>query len=106
MCKFTGYSTYLNGSLNQKINKIEFPVSSNGSVIQYLGVGLIVVKQGGVLGAAIYFINSTNYIFQYTKISDTLVGGNSISFSSISLENTTFKVTWNGVNLESCLIPL
>ena len=96
----------LNGSLNQKINKIEFPVSSNGSVIQYLGVGLIVVKQGGALGAAIYFINSTNYLFQYTKISDTLVGGNAISFSSISLETAVFKVAWNGVNYNSCLIPL
>lgn len=96
----------LNGSLNNKIGKIIYPASSEGITIQYIGVAFIIIKQGGILGAAIYFINSTNYLFQYTKISDTLVGGNSISFSSTSLENTTFKVTWNGVNLESCLIPL
>ncbi|WP_343087648.1 hypothetical protein [Roseburia faecis] len=96
----------LNGSLNNKIGKIIYPTSSDGITIQYRGIAFIIIKQGGILGAAIYFINSTNYLFQYTKISDTLAGGNSISFSSTSLENVTFKVTWNGVNLESCLIPL
>lgn len=96
----------LNGSLKNKIDKIEFPTSNNGSVIQYLGVGLIVIKQGGVIGAAIYFINSTHYLFQHTKISDTFVGENAISFSSISLETATFKVAWDGANYDSCLIPL
>ena len=98
--------TEINGSLKNKIGKIVYPVSINGITIQYSGVAFIVIKQGGVIGAAIYFINSTNYLFQYTKISDTLVGGNAISFSSISLETATFKIAWDGVNLESCLIPL
>lgn len=96
----------LNGSLNNKIGRIIYPFSNDGITIQYRGVAFIIIKQDGILGAAIYFINSTNYLFQYTKISDTLTGGNSISFSSTSIENTTFKVTWNGVNLKPCLIPL
>lgn len=96
----------LNGSLNNKIGRIIYPVSGDGITIQYRGVAFIVIKQDGILGAAIYFINSTTYLFQYTKISDTLKGDNSISFSSTSLENTTFKVTWNGLNLKTCLIPL
>lgn len=96
----------LNGSLNNKIGRIIYPVSGNGITIQYRGVAFIVIKQEGILGAAIYFINSTTYLFQYTKISDTLKGDNSISFSSTSIENTTFKVTWNGLNLKTCLIPL
>lgn len=95
-----------NGSLNNKIGRIIYPVSGDGITIQYRGVAFIVIKQDGILGAAIYFINSTTYLFQYTKISDTLKGDNSISFSSTSLENTTFKVTWNGLNLKTCLIPL
>lgn len=96
----------LNGSLNNKIGRIIYPFSGDGITIQYRGVAFIVIKQDGILGAAIYFINSTTYLFQYTKISDTLKGDNSISFSSTSLENTTFKVTWNGLNLKTCLIPL
>lgn len=98
--------TEINGSLNNKIGKIIYPTSFDGITIQYRGVAFIIIRQDGILGAAIYFINSTNYLFQYTKISDTLTGGNSISFSSTSLENVTFKVTWNGVKLKSCLIPL
>lgn len=98
--------TEINGSLNNKIGRIIYPVSGDGITIQYRGVAFIVIKQDGILGAAIYFINSTTYLFQYTKISDTLKGDNSISFSSTSLENTTFKVTWNGLNLKTCLIPL
>ena len=96
----------LNGSLNNKIGRIIYPFSNDGITIQYRGVAFIIIKQDGILGAAIYFINSTDYLFQYTKISDTLTGGNSINFSSTSVENTTFKVTWNGVNLKPCLIPL
>ena len=96
----------LNGSLKNKIGKIVYPVSINGITIQYSGVAFIVIKQEGVIGAAIYFINSTNYLFQYTKISDTFVGENAISFSSISLETATFKVAWDGANYKSCLIPL
>lgn len=96
----------LNGSLSNKIGRIIFPFSNDGITIQYKGVAFIIIKQDGILGAAIYFINSTNYLFQYTKISDTLTGGNSISFSSVDLKSTTFKVTWNGANFFPCLIPL
>lgn len=96
----------LNGSLNNKIGRIIYPFSNDGITIQYRGVAFIIIKQDGILGAAIYFINSTSYLFQYTKISDTFTGGNSISFSSTSLENTTFKVTWEGANFKPCLIPL
>lgn len=98
--------TELNGSLNNKIGKIIYPSSSDGITIKYRGIAFVIIKQGGILGAAIYFINSTNYLFEYTKISDTFSGGNTISFSSISLENATFKVTWDGVNFDPCLIPL
>ena len=91
--------TEINGSLNNKIGRIIYPFSNDGITIQYRGVAFIIIKQDGILGAAIYFINSTNYLFQYTKISDTLTGGNSISFSSTSIENTTFKVTWKSQTL-------
>ena len=96
----------LNGSLNNKVDKIVYPASINGITIQYLGVAFIIIKQEGVLGAAIYFINSTNYLFQYTKISDTFAGGNAISFSSISLKTATFKIAWDGVSYKTRLIPL
>lgn len=96
----------LNGSLSNKIGRIIYPFSNDGITIQYKGVAFIIIKQNGVLGAAIYFINSTDYLFEYTKVSDTFTGGNSISFSSVDLKSTTFKVTWDGVNLFPCLIPL
>lgn len=96
----------LNGSLSNKIGRIKYPFSNDGITIQYKGVAFIIIKQNGVLGAAIYFINSTDYLFEYTKVSDTFTGGNSISFSSVDLKSTTFKVTWDGVNLFPCLIPL
>lgn len=96
----------LNGSLSNKIGRIIYPFSNDGITIQYKGVAFIIIKQKGVLGAAIYFINSTDYLFEYTKVSDTFTGGNRISFSSVDLKSTTFKVTWNGVNLLPCLIPL
>lgn len=98
--------TELNGSLNNKIGRIIYPFSNDGITIQYKGVAFIIIKQDGILGAAIYFINSTTYLFQYTKVSDTFTGGDSISFSSVDLKSTTFKVTWDGVNLFPCLIPL
>lgn len=96
----------LNGSLSNKIGRIIYPFSNDGITIQYKGVAFIIIKQNGVLGAAIYFINSTDYLFEYTKVSDTFTGGNRISFSSVDLKSTTFKVTWDGVNLFPCLIPL
>lgn len=61
--------------------------------------------QGGALGAAIYFINSTTYVFQYTKISDTLVNWK-VTFSSVDKKTGTFNIAWDTATYVAYLIPL
>lgn len=95
----------LNGSLNDKISKKAYPASDDGVTIQYSGIAFIAIKQGGVLGAAIYFINSTKYNFEYTKISDTLKNF-PIVFKSVDLQTETFKITWDTATYNTFLIPL
>lgn len=73
--------------------------------ISYLGVAFIVVYQRGVLGAAIYFINSTEYTFQHTKISDTFVEYK-VTFSSVDKTTGTFNIAWNTAGYYINLIPL
>nr|DAI21572.1 MAG TPA: hypothetical protein [Caudoviricetes sp.] len=97
--------TYLNGSLNNKVNKIRYDDSNNGREISYLGSAFIVVYQGGALGAAIYFVNSTEYVFQYTKISDTLTDY-PVTFSSVDKNTGTFNIAWDIANYAVLLVPL
>ena len=73
--------------------------------ISYFGAAFIVVYQGGALGAAIYFINSTGYTFQHTKISDTFVDYK-VTFSSVDRATGTFNIAWNTANYYINLIPL
>ena len=95
----------LNGSLNNKVNKIIYDPSINGREISYLGSAFIVVYQGGALGAAIYFVNSTQYVFQYTKISDTLTNY-PVTFSSVDKNTGTFNIAWGEIKYAVILIPL
>lgn len=95
----------LNGSLNKKIDKIRYDNSNKGVEISYLGSAFIVMYQGGSLGAAIYFINSTTYVFQYTKISDTLVNWK-VTFSSVDKKTGTFNIAWDTASYVTYLIPL
>lgn len=74
--------------------------------ISYLGCAFILVYHGGLIGAAIYFINSTKYIFQYTKISDTLKNVNAITFSSVDEKTGTFNIAWANAGYDVILIPL
>ena len=96
---------FLNGSLNKKIEKIEYGISDKGVEISYLGVAFIVVYQRGGLGAAIYFINSTEYTFQHTKISDTFVEYK-VTLSSVDKTTGTFNIAWNTADYYINLIPL
>ena len=73
--------------------------------ISYLGSAFIVVYQGGALGAAIYFVNSTEYIFQYTKISDTLIAY-PVTFSSVDKNTGTFNIAWDTAYYYIILVPL
>ena len=73
--------------------------------ISYLGSAFIVVHQDGLLGSAIYFVNSTKYIFQYTKISDTLTDY-PVTFSSVDKNTGTFNIAWNTANYAVILVPL
>lgn len=96
---------YLNGSLDKKIGKIRYNNSNKGVEISYLGVAFIVLYQDGVLGAAIYFINSTKYIFECAKISDTLTN-HKVTFSSVDKTTGTFNIAWNTASYGTNLIPL
>lgn len=73
--------------------------------ISYLGSAFIVVYQGGSLGAAIYFVNSTEYIFEYTKISDTLIYY-PVTFSSVDKNTGTFNIAWDTAQYAVILVPL
>ena len=95
----------LNGSLNKKIDKIRYDSSNKGVEISYLGAAFIVLYQGGALGAAIYFVNSTSYVFSYTKISDTLANWK-VTFSSVDKTTGTFNIAWNTASYVTYLIPL
>ena len=95
----------LNGSLNKKIDKIRYDNSNKGVEISYLGAAFIVLYQGGSLGAAIYFVNSTSYVFSYTKISDTLANWK-VTFSSVDKTTGTFNIAWNTASYVTYLIPL
>ena len=95
----------LNGSLKKKIDKIRYDISNKGVEISYLGSAFIVMYQGGALGAAIYFINSTKYLFQYTKISDTLANWK-VTFSSVDKTTGTFNIAWDTASYVPYLIPL
>jgi hypothetical protein len=96
---------FLNGSLNKKIEKIKYGASDKGMEISYFGAAFIVVYQGAALGAAIYFVNSTKYTFQHTKISDTLVNYK-VTFSSVDRATGTFNIAWNTASYYIILIPL
>lgn len=95
----------LNGSLNKKIDKIRYDNSDKGVEISYFGAAFIVLYQGGSLGAAIYFINSTEYTFQHTKISDTFVDYK-VTFSSVDRATGTFNIAWDIASYVTYLIPL
>lgn len=95
----------LNGSLNKKIDKIRYDNSDKGVEISYFGAAFIVLYQGGALGAAIYFINSTEYTFQHTKISDTFVNYK-VTFSSVDRATGTFNIAWDTASYVTYLIPL
>ena len=95
----------INGSLNKKIDKIRYDNSDKGVEISYLGAAFIVLYQGGSLGAAIYFINSTEYTFQHTKISDTFVDYK-VTFSSVDRATGTFNIAWDTASYVTYLIPL
>ena len=95
----------LNGSLNKKIDKIRYDNSDKGVEISYFGAAFIVLYQGGSLGAAIYFINSTEYTFQHTKISDTFVNYK-VTFSSVGRATGTFNIAWDTASYVTYLIPL
>ena len=73
--------------------------------ISYLGAAFIVLYQGGSLGAAIYFVNSTQYVFSYTKISDTLANWK-VTFSSVDKTTGTFNIAWDTASYVTYLIPL
>lgn len=95
----------LNSNLNKKIDKIRYDNSNKGVEISYLGAAFIVLYQGGSLGAAIYFVNSTSYVFSYTKISDTLANWK-VTFSSVDKTTGTFNIAWNTASYVTYLIPL
>lgn len=95
----------INGSLNKKIDKIRYDNSDKGVEISYFGAAFIVLYQGGSLGAAIYFINSTEYTFQHTKISDTFVNYK-VTFSSVDRATGTFNIAWDTASYVTYLIPL
>lgn len=95
----------LNSNLNKKIDKIRYDNSDKGVEISYLGAAFIVLYQGGSLGAAIYFVNSTSYVFSYTKISDTLANWK-VTFSSVDKTTGTFNIAWNTATYVTYLIPL
>lgn len=95
----------INGSLNKKIDKIRYDNSDKGVEISYFGAAFIVLYQGGALGAAIYFINSTEYTFQHTKISDTFVNYK-VTFSSVDRATGTFNIAWDTASYVTYLIPL
>jgi hypothetical protein len=73
--------------------------------ISYIGAAFIILYQGGALGAAIYFVNSTKYVFQYTEISDTLANWK-VTFSSVDKTTGTFNIAWNTASYYINLIPL
>jgi len=95
----------INSNLNKKIDKIRYDNSDKGVEISYLGAAFIVLYQGGSLGAAIYFVNSTSYVFSYTKISDTLANWK-VTFSSVDKTTGTFNIAWNTASYVTYLIPL
>ena len=95
----------LNSNLSKAISKIKYPNSSKGVTIQFSGAAFIIIYQGGALGAAIYFINSTSYAFEYTKISDTLKAY-PIIISSVDKASATFKIEWATAGYFCYLIPL
>ena len=95
----------INSNLSKTISKIKYPNSSNGVTIQFSGTAFIIIYQGGALGAAIYFINSTSYAFEYTKISDTLKAY-PITISSVDKASATFKIEWATAGYFCYLIPL
>ena len=95
----------LNGSLNGKIGKIRCGNSDKGITITYFGIALVIIYQGGSLGGALYVIHSTKYIFEYSKIFDSL-SAYKVTFSSVDLETGTFKIEWSIAGYSTYLIPL
>lgn len=95
----------INDNLKHKMSKTVYPISNTGFTISFEGIALLAIKHDGILGAALYVVNSTSHVFEYTKLFDSLTSY-PIKLSSIDKSTTTFKVSWNTAGYIGCLIPL
>lgn len=84
----------LSGSLNSKVTVVQYPVSLTGMTITYYGTALMSFSHDGVVGAALFYINSTGYRLDAVEILNTSNG--KFTFTSVDLKTKTFKISWEG----------
>lgn len=94
----------LNGRLKTKVTVVQYPVSLTGMTITYYGTALMSFSHDGVVGAALFYINSTGSRLDAIEILNTSNG--KITFTSADLKTKTFNVSWKGLGFWTSFIEI
>lgn len=72
--------------------------------ITYYGTALMSFSHDGVVGAALFYINSTGYRLDAVEILNTSNG--KFTFTSVDLKTKTFKISWEGLSFWTSFIEI